>query len=103
YRHIFVLDYYRRGEYQNALTEAKKINMPDDIYSHAALAVTQARLGNTVEAHEAVARMLAIDPEFGKKVVNDLRRRNIQGDLIAIIVDGLEAAGLKVAEQPANQ
>jgi TolB-like protein/Tfp pilus assembly protein PilF len=103
YRHVFVLDYYRRGEYQEALTEAKKINMPDDIYSYAALAATQARLGNTVEAHEAVARMLAIDPEFGKKVVNDFRRRNFQPDLIVMIVDGLKAAGLEVSEQPTNQ
>ena len=98
-----MLDYYRRGEYQEALTEAKKINLPDDIYSHAALALTQARLGHMVEAHEAVARMLAVDPEFGKKVVDDLRRRNIHPDLIVMIVDGLKAAGLEVSEQPTNQ
>ena len=102
YRHIFVLDYYRRGEYQEALTEAKKINLPDDIYSHAALAITEAGVGHRVEAHEAVARMLAIDPEFGKKVADDLRRRNLQPDLIAMIVDGLKAAGLNVSEQPTN-
>ncbi len=100
YRLPIFLNEYLHGRYEAALSEARRIQAPDVIYSHVAVAMAAGALGREEDARMALGRVLAMDPEFGDHVVNDLERRNIHPDLIRIVVDGLCRAGLSVPENP---
>jgi adenylate cyclase len=96
YRIALFLHHYLEGRYRDALAEARRIDAPGVIYQHLTLAMAYAQLGRAEEAQEAVDEMLAIDPAYGEHVVADLHKRNVHPDLIKVVVDGLERAGLKV-------
>lgn len=94
YRIAFFLNHYVNGRYEQALAEAKQLNAPNVAISHVALAVSYAQLGRIREAEAAVARILAIDPTYGDRAVDDLKMRNLYPDYIPLFVDGLTKAGL---------
>jgi hypothetical protein len=47
-----------------------------------------------------VAQILAIDPTYGDRAIDDLKMRNLLPDYIPLIVDGLTKAGLVIATNP---
>jgi len=96
YRIALFLDHFINGRGEAALAEALKIEAPSVIYNHVAAALAYGQLGRAKEAHDAVGRILAIAPDYGGRVVDDLRRRNLHPDLIEAIVEGLARAGLEV-------
>jgi len=100
YRVATFLHHYIHGRYGEALTEAKKIEAPGVIYNHIALAMAYARLDLTEQAAAEVGRIVAIDPAYGDRVIADLRKRNLHPNLIRVVVDGLEKAGLAAEASP---
>lgn len=96
YRLALFLHNYVSGRYEEALAEAEKIDVPDVIYSHLALAMAHAALGQVTAADRDVDQILKIDPAYGARVIADLHKRNVHPDLIRLIVDGLRKAGLAV-------
>jgi adenylate cyclase len=96
YRIALFLHHYVNGRYAEALAEASRIDAPEVIYNHLALAMAYGQLGHEREARAAVARMLAIDPAYGDRVVPDLQKRNVDPALIKVVVEGLSKAGLKI-------
>jgi adenylate cyclase len=98
YRLAFFLDHYLHGRYEPALAEARRIDAPQIVYGHLAVAMSAGALGRAGEAQAAVGRLLAIDPAYGEHVVQDLEKRNIHPDLVPVIVEGLRKAGLNVPE-----
>jgi adenylate cyclase len=99
YRTVTFFQFYREGRYEEALAEARRLNLPNIINGSLMIAAAAGQLGKTVEGEEAVRRILAFDPAFGKEAVTRFKKRNLHPDLIRGMVDGLRKAGLEIPEQ----
>ncbi len=94
YRIGLGLHHYALGRFDEALTEALKIETPHLVHGSVLVAIAAAAAGLTDEAALAVRDVLAIDPHYGAKVVADLKARNLHPELVEVIVTGLRNAGL---------
>jgi len=88
------LDYYRRGEYENALAEALKFNYPELFWDPVMRAAALGRLGRQSEAKTAVGQLLTLDPDFATRGRLLISRFVKVDDLIDTIIEGLQKAGL---------
>jgi adenylate cyclase len=90
------MDYYRRGDYENALGEALKFNYPELYLDPLMRAAALGRLGRPKEAKKAVDQLLKLEPDFaarGRLLVN----RYVKVDeLIDMLIEGLRKAGLNL-------
>ncbi|WP_448204921.1 hypothetical protein [Azospirillum sp. sgz302134] len=102
YRIVLALHHYMNGRYDEALVEAKRVNVPESVLPHVALAMIHAEAGHGAEASAEVGEILRIDPRFAEKAIAEFERRNIAPATIARIVDGLRKAGLPIAPQWAS-
>ncbi|MCH6563268.1 MAG: hypothetical protein IH800_12735 [Myxococcales bacterium] len=91
-------DHYRKGQYQEALDEAQKINMPELWETSSTLAQAYAQLGRREQAQAAVAQLLKLYPDFAVSAWREFRKRNLPEAEIAHLLDGLRKAGLPVPE-----
>jgi TolB-like protein/Tfp pilus assembly protein PilF len=91
--------HYDKGEYDLALAAALAIDLPDYLWTHAALAAAYGQLGRTVEAERAVARMLRLRPNIAKTARADRWKFfRYQEDLLDRFMEGLRKAGLQVQD-----
>ncbi len=96
YRFPFVLYHYERKEYAKALSEVRRINMPDFYWTHLTAAMTLGQLGRDREAKSSLDDLLRLKPEFGQQVHATLRIWNMPQPLIEHVEEGLRKAGLEV-------
>jgi TolB-like protein/Tfp pilus assembly protein PilF len=96
YRIVTSLRFYLNGQYEEALAEIEKADIPSVIHYHVILAMAHAQLGQMKEAEADVKEVLRIDPAYGDNVVADLKKHNVYPDLIQAVVEGLRKAGLDV-------
>ena len=88
------MDYYRRGEFEDALAEALKFNYPELFWDPLMRAAALGRLGRQAEANTAIRQLLELVPDFA------VRGRGIIGsyvkvdDLVDKVIEGLRKAGL---------
>ncbi len=88
------MDYYRRGEYENAFVEAVKFNFPELYLDPMMRAAALGQMGKTSEAGKALRELLELEPVFvyrGRQRVNRYVKVN---SLIDKIFEGLQKAGL---------
>ena len=90
-------DHYRKGEYEAALAEAQKMNMPDYVWAIACRAAAYGQLGRVEEARQDVKRILELNPDFETTA----RRKRLkwfqyQKPLLDQFLDGLRKAGLTI-------
>jgi adenylate cyclase len=88
------MDYYRRGEYENAFAEALKFNFPELYFDPLMRAAALARLGKQNEAKTAVSQLLKLEPNFVTQGRLLISRYLKVDDLIDAIIQGLRIAGL---------
>jgi adenylate cyclase len=88
--------HYQKGEYQQALGESLKIDMPDLFWTHIYLAMNYGQLGRKQEAKAAVAKLLGLYPDIAQKFRREERKSNVPEDMIERMVDGLRKAGLDI-------
>ncbi len=88
-------DHYRKGEYEQALAEAQRINLPSLLIMHVSLAAIYGKLGRPSEAHAALADLRELDPNFPEKTLDHLRKNYFSEALVESFMDGLSKAGLK--------
>mgnify|MGYP001823575979 FL=1 len=88
------MDYYRRGEYENALSEALKFNYPELFWDPLVRAVALGRLGRQSEAKTALGQLLTLVPDFSTQGRLLISRYVKVDDLVDGIIDGLRKAGL---------
>lgn len=100
YRIVIALFHYVHGRYDDALAEAERVDLPEVVLTHVALAMIHGQAGHRGKAAEEVQAILRLDPDFGEKAIPELERRNIHPAIIAKIVDGLQKAGLVIAPKP---
>ncbi|MCW2241244.1 tetratricopeptide repeat protein [Azospirillum canadense] len=96
YRIVIATYHYVNGRYDEALAEAQRVDVPEFVLSHVALAMIHAQAGHKSDAAREVREILRLDPDFGAKIVPELERRNIAPPTIAKILDGVRKAGLAV-------
>jgi TolB-like protein len=88
---------YMRGDYNLALNEALEVDAPFIIYGHLAAVAAYGKLGDVAAAKPVIDRILQIDPEYARKVRDDLEKRNVAPQLIVDLIDGLRKAGFAAA------
>jgi len=88
------MDYYRRGEYDNAFAEALKFNFPGLYLDPLMRAAALGRLGRQAEAKAAVSELLKLEPDFATRG-RWLISRSVKVDyLVDRVIEGLGEAGL---------
>jgi adenylate cyclase len=88
------MDYYRRGEYENAFAEALKFNFPELYLDPMMRAAALGRLGRQKEAKAALSQLLKLEPDFATRG-RSLISRYVKVDyLVDSIIEGLRKAGL---------
>ena len=97
YRIPFVFDAYRRGDDAAALAELDRIDLPDFLMTALLRAAALGRLGPSEEASEAVAELMAIEPNAAALARDYFGYWNISPELTDELIDGLDRAGLKVS------
>ena len=65
YRIGLFLYHYAHGRFAEALAEARRVNAPQVLYGHVAVAAAAAELGLDDEAADAVAAIRGLDPDYG--------------------------------------
>ncbi len=88
------MDYYRRGEYENAFAEALKFNFPELYLDPLMRAVTLGQLERQNEAKAAVSQLLKLEPDFATRGRLLISRYVKVDDLVDKIIEGLRKAGL---------
>ena len=88
------MDYYRRGEYENAFAEALKFNYPKLFWDPLIRAASLYQLGRQNEAKTAVRQLLELEPEFATRGRRLISRYLKADDLVDTIIEGLRKAGL---------
>jgi len=88
------MDYYRRGEYENAFAEALKFNLPELYWDPLMRAAALGRLGKRDEAMTAIRQLLELVPDFASQGRWLISRYVKVDDLIDKVIEGLQTAGL---------
>jgi tetratricopeptide (TPR) repeat protein len=94
YRIALSLWHFVHGRFEEALSEAVKIEAVAVVYPQIMIAISAFRLGRANDAQAAMNRLVALKPNYGISVVSDLQSRNLHPDLIAVIVQALRDVGL---------
>jgi len=88
------MDFYNRGEHENALTEALKFNFPETYLDPMMRAAVLGRLGRQKEAKTALNQLLKLEPDFATRGRSLISRYVKVDDLVDTIIEGLRKAGL---------
>ncbi len=96
YHFALFFEHYRKGQFDRALKEINQIEMPNYWGTYQALTLVHAQLGENDKAQKALEDLLQLYPEFPEEIVTLWRNRNIPETEMALIIEGLRKAGLKV-------
>jgi len=91
--------HFAHGRYEAALAEARCPRSRDHAFGWICEAVAAARLGLSQDAAAALGEILALHPDYGARVEDDLAARNVEPGLGRAIVAALRDAGLAAAPQ----
>ena len=90
----FYMDCYRRGDYENALSEALQFNYPELYLDPLMRAAVLAQLDRPNAARTAVDQLLRLEPDFkgrGRQLISHYLKVD---DLVDKIIEGLQKAGV---------
>jgi TolB-like protein/class 3 adenylate cyclase len=95
----FVVQNYFEGNYQRALVEAQKLDMPDLFWTPMLYAAIYAQMGRTAEAEAQLAEALRQNPDLATRPRHYLGNYIFPAEVIEQIMDGLRKAGLSDPQQ----
>ena len=96
YWYPLVHNAYRLRDYERALDCALRVNLPEQFWTPAVLAMAHAQLGNHALASKAVRDLLALKPGFESSARQELERWFFEPGYVEHVLDGWRKAGLKV-------
>jgi tetratricopeptide (TPR) repeat protein len=103
YHFVFFDRHYVRREYADALAAARRINMPQNLWSHWAVAVSAGQLGRAAEAAEALDALFALAPATAdERVLEAIVARwrfNQPGNVAATMEGFRKAVSLREAQR----
>jgi tetratricopeptide (TPR) repeat protein len=89
------MSHFDKGEYEEALAAARKINIPGYFMPQIYLAAIYGELGRQSEARSALKELLRLYPGFTtEKLIEELQKNNSPDDMIRRSVAALHKAGL---------
>jgi len=88
------MDYYRRGEYEDAFAEALNFNHPGLFWDPMMRAASLGQMGREQEARTAVDQLLKLEPDFAGQARQLISHYVKVDDLIDKIIEGLQKVGL---------
>ena len=94
YHIVAFMNYYRQGEYDLALVEARRFNTPDFFWDPLIRAAVLGQLDRRSEAEKSVDELLALMPDFNLRGQSLIRRLAYLDEHVEILWDGLCKAGL---------
>jgi TolB-like protein/tetratricopeptide (TPR) repeat protein len=95
---ITTFDQYGKGQYEAALTEAQKINMPGFFLNFMMLGMTYGQMGRLNEAKAALEKLDSLWPGFTMENARDFMGRIMpDGNVRERVFEGLRKAGLPEA------
>ena len=94
----FHLFHFMHDQFEEALVAAKKAAAPGVIYGQLCMAAALAELGRIDEARNAVGHVLDVAPNYGSRIVEDLRARQLHPKIIDKLIQSLHRAGLSMHE-----
>jgi adenylate cyclase len=95
FHYLFGKEHYRKGEYEQALLEFRKINTPSFFMNHVVLAYTFGQLGRTGAADAELAEIQRLYPGFTVgTLIEEYGKFNFSPEYIEHSADGLRKAGL---------
>ena len=94
YHIVAFMNYYRQGEYDLALVEARRFNTPDFFWDPLIRAAILGQLDRRSEAEKAVDELLALEPDFNLRGRSLIRRLAYLDEHVEILRDGLCKAGI---------
>lgn len=89
-----------RAEYQQALERLSRVNISGNFWIPLATAAISVQLGREREAADAVAQVLALDPDFARHGRADIEAWHYASGLADLLIDGLDKAGLRLEALP---
>ncbi|MDH3676219.1 MAG: hypothetical protein OES12_12055, partial [Anaerolineae bacterium] len=96
YHFVPFLNYYRQGEYEAALFEAKRFNTPEYFWDPLIRAAVLGQLGRRAEARKAVDVLLVLVSDFEPRGRSLIQRMVFLGEHVEMLLDGLRKAGLEI-------
>ena len=87
---------YLQENYEEALTNAKQINLPNLYVDPLIRAAALGQLGRKDEGETAVSELLTLQPDFAQHGQNLMRRLFFSNDNVQTLADGLQKAGLQL-------
>jgi adenylate cyclase len=88
------MDYYRRGKYEDAFTEALKFNYPELYFDPMMRAAALGQMGKQKEAKAGIDQLLKLEPDFAARGRWLISRYLKVDELVDKIIEGLQKAGM---------
>jgi len=98
YQLPYYFNHYRKGEYQDALIAAQKIDRIGYPWRAALIATALAQLGHAEEARAAAAKTLEMDADFESYARQERLRLGMSEALVDELVIGLRKAGFDIPD-----
>ena len=98
YRFSICFNRIRQRDFEGALDVALKFNMPTYFYTHATLAAIYGLLGDMEAAGTALRELQRLKPDFAEGTREEYKKWVGEGDLLDLLVEGLEKAGLRIPQ-----
>lgn len=89
--------HYSKGEYELALAESLKIDLPQMFWTQAFLAMDYGQLGRKEEAKAALAKLLELYPTIAQNYAREARKYNMSEAYIERAAEGFRKAGLEIS------
>lgn len=93
----FAFNYFRQGQFKEALKEMNNIHMPDYFWTHLLSTAIYSALEEPALAKKSARDLLMLYPEIETKARFELEKWHMQPELIESIIEGLKQAGLNTA------
>ncbi|MEP5088353.1 MAG: tetratricopeptide repeat protein, partial [Paracoccaceae bacterium] len=94
YNWVLAAEYYRVGNYEEALRHAEIMGTPDLAFVEGLRAMIYAQLGRVKEAQRSLENCRRLDPSFDARARDWYAVNQIQDDVLELFMDGLRKAGL---------
>jgi len=93
-------DHYRKREFDQALETTKRMNMPQDFWTHAVTAAACGRLGRKEEARAALEALRSLLPGYRDELGPTLGLWILDAAVVEQVMEGLAQAEALVGEPP---
>jgi TolB-like protein/Tfp pilus assembly protein PilF/predicted Ser/Thr protein kinase len=96
YHFALIWEYFSKGDYEKALEQVSRVNMPGLFWQPLAVASLSGLLGRHADAAAAAEELLKLDKDFEKNARQYIECWHYSSGLMERILEGLTKAGLKI-------